>query len=83
MGTSSATYLVLGAATDFGYAALVILGSVIILSGGFLVFRWGWKTVLRMAGDQSLEIGGYYLRNLPYKGYNRWRSKKWNMEHMP
>jgi len=83
MGTSSATQLVLGAAVDFGYAAVVVLGSVITLSLGFFIFRWGWKTLLRMAGDQSLSIGGYYLRNLPYKGYSRWHSKKWNMEHMP
>jgi len=34
-------------------------------------------------GDESLRIGGFYLRKLPYKGYKRFHSQEWNLKHMP
>jgi len=44
--TASATQaLVTGAATDFGASALVILGSVIGIGVGLLVFYFGWRKV--------------------------------------
>ena len=33
--------------------------------------------------DRSFRIGGFYVRDVPFKGYNRFRSQQWNMEHMP
>jgi len=72
--------LIVGSIASFGVSALEILTAVIAVAVGFLVFWFGWK---KLATDQSLEIGGYYVRQLPFKGYHRFRSKKWNMEHMP
>jgi len=45
MSTSSATTLITGAATDFGTAALVVLGAVLVIGVGLLIFRWGWRKV--------------------------------------
>ena len=80
MTTEAITNEILGAVSSFGVAALAILGALIVLMVGFLVFKKGMHALLH---DQSLSIGGYYLRNTPYKGYNRFRSQKWNMAHMP
>lgn len=80
MNATTATSLLLTSLNDFGLSILVILGAVLIIGIGVLIFHYGWD---RLAHDQSLEIGGYYVRNLPYKGYKRFHSKKWNMEHMP
>lgn len=45
MATSSALALITGAATDFGTALLAILGAVITIGIGMLVFRVGWRKV--------------------------------------
>ena len=50
-------------------AALIALGFLI-----WVIYSW--------IGDNSFSLGGYCLHNLPYKGYHRFRSKKWNAEHI-
>jgi len=45
MSTSTALALITGAATDFGTALLAILGAVITIGVGMLVFRVGWRKV--------------------------------------
>lgn len=65
---------VLNTGFDFGTSMLVILGVVIGIGVGFLVFHIGWKYLK----DNSFTIGGYYLKKLPYKAYNRYRSKQLN-----
>jgi len=79
MDATSVKLLLIEATLDFGGVLVLILGSVIMIGIGALIFKvgWGWLH------DQSYSIGGYYLHNLPYKGYKRFRSKAWNMEHMP
>lgn len=82
-GSLSATNgknLMLNAGIDLGKSLLIIFGSIIGILVGYLIFKYGWWKLFH---DQSLEIGGYYLRKTPYAGYKRFRSKKWNMEHMP
>jgi len=41
MSASSTQALITDAITDFGGSALVILGAIIVLVVGFMVFRWG------------------------------------------
>lgn len=43
MSASSTQALITDGITDFGASALVILGAIITLVVGFLVFRWGWR----------------------------------------
>jgi len=45
MTASGTQALVTGAVTDFGTAMLAVLGAVIIVGVGFLVFRVGWRKV--------------------------------------
>jgi len=82
MTAASTTALITDAATEFGGAMLTILGAVLVIGVGYLVFRKGWKRIKEIASDRSIKVGGYYLRNVPFKGYHRFRSEKWNLEHM-
>jgi len=78
MTPASTTAIILGSVTNYGIALLAILTAVIGIGLAYLVFRFGIK---RLFYDQSLEIGGYYLRKTPYAGYNRFRSKEWNIKN--
>lgn len=79
MNAGGATTIILEQIETFGLAMLGALSTFVIVGVGFLVFREGKKFLL----DQSYSIGGYYLRKTPYRGYRRFRSQKWNSEHMP
>ncbi len=70
--------LIIQAITDFGQAVLGIISAIIIIALAYLVYKVGWY---RLINDKSLMIGGYYLRNKPYKNYNRFRSREWNMNN--
>lgn len=78
MSSSASLAIILGGITSYGTAILTIVGAILVVSLGYLVFRFG---IDRLLHDQSLMIGGFYLRNTPYKGYNRFRSKTWNMKN--
>lgn len=80
MDYTDALTIITSNVASFGLAALAVLTACISLGVALLVVRYGWW---KLAHDQSLEIGGYYVRNLPFKGYHRFRSKTWNMKHMP
>lgn len=79
MNIESVKNLVVSSAVDFGIALLGIVGACLVIGIGYLIFREG----KRFLKDQSYSLGGYYLRSVPYKGYHRFRSKNWNMQHMP
>jgi len=83
MGAASTTDIVIATIYDFGSQGVQILAAVIGVGVALLVFDWGWRQVRLFMVDQSYSIGGFYLRRTPYAGYHRFRSKKWNMEHMP
>lgn len=78
MNKDTALSLISGAITDFGVAVLTVVSATLVLGLGYLVYKFG---ISRLLHDQSLMIGGFYVRNTPYKGYNRWRSREWNMKH--
>jgi len=77
MTPTAAQNLILQQITILGLSILAILGAVVVIMIGYLVFKYGKKLLF----DQSITLGGYYLRNTPYKGYNRFRSQKWNSKH--
>jgi len=78
MDLNSIETLITSTLTDFGASVLVILTAVIGLAIAYVAFRFGFNKLLF---DQSLMVGGFYLRKTPYKGYNRFRSKQWNMKN--
>lgn len=55
----------------FAYEGAMIALAICV---GLMVTWWGIK-------DNSFMIGGMYMKSLPYKGYHRFRSQKWNSEH--
>jgi len=77
--------LILNIATEYGTKLILILSYVILIGLGYLVFNFGWDQVQKVLytnlSDRSMKIGGFYLWKTPYKGYNRFRSQKWNTEH--
>jgi len=79
MTASSTSELIVDSISSFGGEAFVVLTAIIGIGIGFLVFYWGWRHVKRIALDRSATVGGFYVRNVPYQGYNRFRSRKWNM----
>jgi len=83
MNQAAATVLMISQTQQLGTALFLVAVSFFTVAVGILVIPWGFKNLLRMAGDQSLSIGGFYVRNLPYKGYKRFHYRKWNMQHMP
>lgn len=82
LNAASTTQLVANGFAAYSSAALRILGYSMTVLVGLLVFYWGYRKITNIAHDQSARIGGFYLRKLPYAGYHRFRSRKWNMEHM-
>jgi len=72
--------IILNILTVFSAGVFVIISSVIVIATAYLLFRFGWRTVIT---DQSLMLGGYYLRKTPIKGYNRFRSQAWNYKNQP
>lgn len=60
----------------------ILLGLVGLLGLGFGIDKL-MRYITGNGFDRSGQIGGFYYWNTPYKGYNRWRSRTWNMEHMP
>lgn len=78
MNNVSVQNLLLNSLEDFSSSVLVIIGSVLIMGIGYLVFKFGYEKIIK---DQSLMIGGFYLRKVPYKGYNRWRTRNWNLKN--
>lgn len=73
--------LIAAQAYNVGEVALAILATTLAVPVSLFVFRWGWGEVKRALTDESYTIGGFFVRKVPYAGYNRWRSRKWNMEH--
>jgi hypothetical protein len=55
---------------------------ILAVSSGLIALSMAVWFVVSWLSDNSFSIGGYYMHDLPYKGYNRFRSKEWNMEHM-
>lgn len=77
ISAGSVQALVVRMGEDFGLSLLAIVGAFLGIAVCVLIFKTGW----RYLRDESFTLGGYYLRKLPYRGYHRFRSKKWNAEH--
>jgi len=83
--TASATQAVITSGlADFGGSVLVILTAVIGVGIAYIVFDFGYKTIIQ-GRTSFLSSKLLFLDHVPfvkpYKNYNRLRSKKWNIEH--
>jgi len=60
------------------FAITSIVASLVALMGlGFGLSR----LIVWVTGDESARVGGFYVARTPYKGYKRFHSQEWNMEH--
>ena len=67
-----------------GLAVLEILTATLIISIAYIVFDFGYKTIIQ-GRTSFLSSKIMFLDHAPftrpYKGYNRFRSRKWNSQH--
>jgi len=87
MDATSVKLLLISATLDFGEALLLIVGACLAIGVGMLIIRAGINLVWHADGTTNA-LGRHWSwwdqhTYSPYKGYKRWRSRKWNLEHMP
>ncbi len=73
---SSLTYGVQNTGADFWP-----LFSLVGIALAFMIAKYVVDFVKKATGDRSFSIGGFYVRDVPYAGYNRWHSRAWNMRN--
>jgi len=78
--------LILAQLGDLGTALFVILVTGSGISLAYLIFRFGVNAIWHSDGTSNW-LGTKWsawdkLTYSPWKGYNRLRSRRWNMEHM-
>jgi len=77
--------LILSAIGDFSLALLIIVGTCLVIGIGVLIFRNGWQLIQGTTMPDVARMGWNNVDKFfykPWKGYKRYRSRKWNMEHM-
>lgn len=82
-GVASTTDLFLTLFNWVGFLIAISIATIAVALAGLGGLGFGISALRRWIFDQSRQFGGIYMGKLPYKGYHRFRSKKWNMEHMP
>jgi len=86
MNSIAVKNLVLGAIGDFSLALLVIVGACLVIGIGVLIIRNGMQLIRGTTMPDVARMGWNNVDKFfykPWKGYKRYRSRKWNMEHMP
>jgi hypothetical protein len=80
MNLTAIQNLMISTLNDFGDYVLIILSSVIGIAIAYYLFNFAWHLIqgTTFTGWAWLDRHTYK----PWKGYNRFRSKKWNMERM-
>jgi hypothetical protein len=79
------TSLIISTINTFSSSALTIVTAVIAVGLAFLLFRWGKNLVWHADGTTNW-LGRHSttwdkLTYKPYKGYNRFRSRSWNIKN--
>jgi len=77
MNAHSIQTIIVNGISEFSNEMIIIASAVIVVIVAFVVLKLG----LRALQDESFSLGGFYFRKTPYRGYNRWRSKSWNMKN--
>jgi hypothetical protein len=77
ISSSTALTLITGGFTDFGTAVLAILGLVLGIGVGYLIFKWGWnKIVILSQGEEVIgSFGDIGIKNR-FTGKVRWMDEE-------
>lgn len=77
MNSTSATAIILSSLTQYGSAILFILGAVIGLSLGYLIFVYGWSSIKKSTNSGN---SGNYIDDMgtawPTKKQRDWSNKE-------
>jgi len=79
------TTLIIDTLATYGTNLVIILSAVVGVGVAYLVFCFGLNAVWHADGTTNW-LGSHWsaydhLTYKPYKNYNRFRSRKWNMSH--
>jgi len=67
--------LILGAVASYSVAGLAIVGVVLVVGVGVLVFQWGWATLMNMPGGLGYDAS-------KGSGISRWKKSKYEGKGM-
>jgi len=84
MSSIAVKNLIITHTIDFGLALLAIVGACLVIGIGVLIFRNGWQLIQSTTMPDVARMGWNRVDRFfykPYKGYKRYRSRAWNMEH--
>jgi len=83
MELSTISTLMTGTLSNFGDEVLVVLTATIGIAIAYYLFCWFWRVIPLAIEGKTWTRWSWLDRHTykPYKGYNRLRSRKWNMEH--
>jgi len=80
--TSTVQGLFYGLTMDVSTLLGVFLGVVVAILAAVLGLGFGLSSVATWIYNKEVSLGlGHHFGAVPWKGYNRWRSRQWNMEH--
>jgi len=85
MSAKAIRNLVLKNISDFSLTLLAIVGICLVIGVGVLIFRNGWQFIQGTTMPDVARMGWNRVDKFfykPWKGYKRYRSRKWNMEHI-
>jgi len=85
MNYITAVYLINTTGYEVGTAMLAILSTVIVIGAGYLIFKFGLNLIWHIDGTTNW-LGRHWNAwdHISYKrwrGYNRFHSAEWNVEH--
>lgn len=84
MSATAVKNLIISHTVDFGLALLAIVGACLVIGIGVLIFRNGWQLIQGVTMPDVARIGWSNVDKFfykPWRGYKRYRSRAWNMEH--
>lgn len=79
MNTIAMKNLILSSLSSYGTQLVIILTAIIGIGLAYLVFRMGWRLVQGTTWQSNAWLDRMTYK--PYKGYNRFRSRSWNVQH--
>lgn len=68
-------------ASEVSFMLMYLLGILLALLAALLGLSFGINRTMLWIYDGGLGERVRHFGKPPWKGYNRWRSEKWNMEH--
>jgi hypothetical protein len=79
MNLTAIKNLMTGTLTAFGNQVFIILSACLGVAIAYYLFKFSWHLIKGTTGTNWAWLDRHTYK--PYKGYNRLRSRKWNLAH--